>query len=105
MELLRELHAEFEMARARSVVASLALPAAAGASGEARPARKNAGLTNRELEVLRLVAAGDSNQQIGETLSVSEHTIHRHIANIFNKLSVSSRAAAVAQGARRGLLS
>jgi len=104
VELLRELHAEFEMARARSLVASLALPAGTGASGEARPTRRNAGLTNRELEVLRLVAAGDSNQEIGEKLSVSEHTVHRHIANIFNKLSVSSRAAAVAQAARRGLL-
>ena len=104
VEVLKELHAEFEMARARSLVASFALPAVAGSSGEPRSARKNAGLTNRELEVLRLVAAGDSNQEIGDKLSVSEHTIHRHIANIFNKLSVSSRAAAVAQAARRGLL-
>ena len=92
------------MARARSLVASLALPAVPGASGE-RPERKNAGLTNRELEVLRLVAGGDSNQEIGGKLSVREHTIHRHIANIFNKLSDSARAAAVAQAARRGLLS
>jgi ATP/maltotriose-dependent transcriptional regulator MalT len=86
-------------------MASFALPAASGDSGRVRPVRRNAGLTHRELEVLRLVAAGDSNQEIGGKLSVSEHTVHRHIANIFNKLSVSSRAAAVAQAARRGLLS
>jgi DNA-binding CsgD family transcriptional regulator/tetratricopeptide (TPR) repeat protein len=105
VELLGELHAEFEVARARSLMASFALPAASGDSGGVRPVRRNAGLTHRELEVLRLVAAGDSNQEIGGKLSVSEHTVHRHIANIFNKLSVSSRAAAVAQAARRGLLS
>ena len=54
--------------------------------------------------MLRLVADGLSNQAIGERLFVSEHTVHRHVANILNKLSVSSRAAAVAQAARRGLL-
>jgi DNA-binding NarL/FixJ family response regulator len=41
---------------------------------------------------------------IAERLFLSEHTVHRHVANIFNKLSVSSRAAAVAKAARRGLL-
>jgi DNA-binding NarL/FixJ family response regulator len=54
--------------------------------------------------VLRLVAEGLNNQHIGERLFLSEHTVHRHVANIFSKLSVSSRAAAVAQAARRGLL-
>ena len=51
-----------------------------------------------------LLGTGLSNQAIAEQLFVSEHTIHRHVANIFSKLSVSSRAAAVAQAARRGLL-
>ncbi|PYR55761.1 MAG: hypothetical protein DMF91_23515, partial [Acidobacteria bacterium] len=55
-------------------------------------------------EVLRLVADGLNNQVIAERLFVSEHTVHRHIANILTKLSVSSRAAAVAQAARRGIL-
>jgi DNA-binding NarL/FixJ family response regulator len=54
--------------------------------------------------VLKLVAAGLNNQTISEQLFLSEHTVHRHVANILNKLSVSSRAAAVAQAARRGLL-
>jgi len=61
-------------------------------------------LTSREVEVLKLVANGLSNQSIGEQLFLSEHTVHRHLANIFSKLSVSSRAAAVAQAARRGLI-
>jgi DNA-binding NarL/FixJ family response regulator len=66
--------------------------------------RNDSGLTARELEVLRLVANGLTNQAIAEKLFVSDHTVHRHLANILNKLSVSSRAAAVAQAARRGLL-
>ena len=62
------------------------------------------GLTRRELEVLRLVAAGLSDGQIAERLVVSEHTVHRHVANVRNKLRVSSRSAAVARAAQDGLL-
>ena len=54
------------------------------------------GLTARELEVLRLVAAGKSNHAIAADLFVSDHTIRRHLQNIFRKLGVSSRAAATA---------
>jgi DNA-binding CsgD family transcriptional regulator len=52
------------------------------------------GLTRRELEVLRLVAAGKSNRKIAEALVISEHTVARHVQNIFAKLDVSSRTAA-----------
>ena len=52
------------------------------------------GLTPRELEVLRLVAAGSSNRQIAQQLVISEHTVARHLQNIFVKLDVSSRTAA-----------
>ncbi len=52
------------------------------------------GLTPRELEVLRLVAAGSSNREIAEALVISEHTVARHLQNIFAKLDVSSRTAA-----------
>lgn len=62
------------------------------------------GLTPRETEVLALVAEGLSNPQIAERLVVSEHTVHRHLSNIFTRLDVSSRAAAVAVAAGRGLL-
>jgi DNA-binding NarL/FixJ family response regulator len=54
------------------------------------------GLSGRELEVLRLVAAGRSNREIAATLVISEHTVARHVQNIFAKLHVSSRAAATA---------
>ncbi len=54
------------------------------------------GLTARELEVLRLVATGRTNRQIADELVVSEHTVARHMQNIFGKLRVSSRAAATA---------
>lgn len=52
------------------------------------------GLTARELEVLRLVAAGKSNREIADELVISEHTAARHLQNIFAKLRVSSRTAA-----------
>jgi DNA-binding CsgD family transcriptional regulator len=54
------------------------------------------GLTGRELEVLRLVAAGKSNRAIAAELVISEHTAARHLQNIFAKLGVSSRTAASA---------
>lgn len=54
------------------------------------------GLSSRELEVLRLVAAGKTNRQIAGSMVISEHTVSRHLQNIFRKLGVSSRAAATA---------
>ena len=54
------------------------------------------GLTPRELEVLRLVAAGRSNRAIAAELVISEHTVARHLQNIYAKLGVSSRTAASA---------
>jgi ATP/maltotriose-dependent transcriptional regulator MalT len=54
------------------------------------------GLTARETEVLRLIAAGRSNRDIAGRLVISEHTVARHVQNIFTKLGVSSRAAATA---------
>ena len=57
-------------------------------------ARGSYGLTPRELEVLRIVAAGKSNREIAEALVISEHTVARHVQNIFGKLHVSSRTAA-----------
>ena len=59
-------------------------------------ARAAGGLTAREVEVLRLVAAGKSNREIATALIVSTHTVRRHLQNIFDKIGVSSRAAATA---------
>ena len=53
-------------------------------------------LTQREVEVLRLVAAGSSNQEIAGALVISERTVNSHLVHIFNKLDVNSRAAAAA---------
>jgi DNA-binding NarL/FixJ family response regulator len=61
-------------------------------------------LTPRELDVLKLIAQGLSNPEIAERLVLSEHTVHRHLANILAKLGLSSRAAAAAWGVRTGLV-
>jgi DNA-binding NarL/FixJ family response regulator len=59
------------------------------------PARAS-DLTERECEVLRLVATGMTNREVASALVISEHTVGRHLQNIFTKLGVSSRAAATA---------
>jgi DNA-binding CsgD family transcriptional regulator len=69
-----------------------------------RTAAGAGGLTARELEVLRLVAAGATNKAIAADLFVSERTVDRHMSNIFAKLGVSSRAAATAHAYRHGLI-
>jgi pimeloyl-ACP methyl ester carboxylesterase len=61
-------------------------------------------LSSREAEVLQLVAEGLSDAEIAGRLIVSPHTVHRHVANIRTKLGQSSRAAAAAYAARRGLI-
>jgi pimeloyl-ACP methyl ester carboxylesterase/DNA-binding CsgD family transcriptional regulator len=63
-----------------------------------------AALSGRELEVLRLVAAGLDDDDIAERLVISPHTVHRHVANIRTKLGLGSRAAAVGAAARAGLV-
>ena len=62
------------------------------------------GLSRRELEVLRLLASGRTNREIAATLVLSEHTVARHVQNIFGKLRVSSRTAAAAFAFERGLV-
>lgn len=63
-----------------------------------------AGLTAREIEVLRLVAEGRTNREIAKALTLSDHTVRRHLQNIFNKIGVSSRAAATAFAFQRDLV-
>ena len=80
-------HAAFEQLRARPDVGRVVVHLA--------PAHRSShGLTPRELDVLRLVASGRSNKQIAAELVISEHTVARHVQNIFAKLDVSSRTAA-----------
>lgn len=61
-------------------------------------------LTERELEVLRRVAQGERSKEIAVRLGISERTVKAHLAGIFNKLGVDSRAAAIAVAARKGWL-
>ena len=61
-------------------------------------------LSDRELEVLDLLAEGLSNKLIAHRLSISEHTVKTHVASIFAKLGASSRTEAVSLGIRRGLV-
>jgi DNA-binding NarL/FixJ family response regulator len=83
------LFARLGVSPPRSAQAQMALPA---------------GLTRRESDVLRLVASGASNRDVGERLWISEATVRRHLANIFRKLGVGSRTAASAWAHEHGLL-
>ncbi|AJF65114.1 helix-turn-helix domain-containing protein [Streptomyces vietnamensis] len=84
--------ARLELGAARAVFERL------GAVPDARRAAAllTGGLTAREAEVLRLVASGGTNKDIAQALVISEHTVARHLNNIFAKLAVNSRAAATA---------
>jgi ATP/maltotriose-dependent transcriptional regulator MalT len=68
------------------------------------PEPSSARLSTREVEVLRLVAAGQTNRAIAENLVLSECTVAHHVASVLNKLGVSSRAEAVAVGFREGMV-
>lgn len=61
-------------------------------------------LTDRELEVLKAVARGERSKEIAVQLGISERTVKAHLASIYNKLGVDSRAAAIAVAAQTGLL-
>ena len=80
-----------------------AAPAAAAHSRAAALGRESP-LTEREREVLRLVAQGRSSKAIGRQLFISERTVAQHLTAVFNKLGVNTRAQAVAVAAQRGLL-
>jgi ATP/maltotriose-dependent transcriptional regulator MalT len=87
----RELGAEPDLVR----VDALSVPQAARVDG---------GLTERELQVLRLVAEGKTNRAIAAELHLSDHTVRRHLQNIFDKIGVSSRAAATAFALQHDLI-
>ncbi|MFE5660320.1 LuxR C-terminal-related transcriptional regulator [Streptomyces sp. NPDC056431] len=100
--------AGLELGTARAVFERLgAVPdarrAAALLSGGSRR-RLPGGLTAREAEVLRLVASGGTNKDIARALVISEHTVARHLNNIFAKLGVGSRASATAYAYAHGLV-
>ena len=73
-------------------------------TGATAPSTAAGGLTARERDVLRLVAQGRSNKEIAAALTISERTVNTHLVHIFEKLSVTSRAAATAAALRFGLV-
>jgi ATP/maltotriose-dependent transcriptional regulator MalT len=93
-----------EDAATRSLKAAASIFDRLGATLDSRSAQEAAagasslpaGLTEREVEVLRLVAAGNTNRQVAEQLFLSERTVARHVSNIFTKIGASSRTAATA---------
>jgi ATP/maltotriose-dependent transcriptional regulator MalT len=96
---LTRLDARLVLAAAQTIRARLAAPRP---SSPAATSRDHSALTPRELDVLRLISNGLSNQAIAERLRISEHTVHRHVANTLTKLDVPSRSAAVAQATKLG---
>jgi ATP/maltotriose-dependent transcriptional regulator MalT len=94
-----------ELDAARAVFQELgAAPDVALVDALAGSADDSHGLTVRELEVLRLVASGKSNKEIAAALVISEHTVARHVQNIFGKLGVPSRTAAGAYAFEHDLI-
>ncbi|MBA3643999.1 MAG: tetratricopeptide repeat protein [Chloroflexia bacterium] len=95
----RALPVDVALAEATALLVEIAaaLPAASGA------ARYPAGLSEREVEVLRLVAAGMTNAQIGNALFISPRTVNAHLQRIYDKLDVSSRVAATRFALDHGL--
>ncbi len=85
---------------AEHIVRLLAPPATSAPTSGGHPG----GLSDREVEVLRLVAVGRSNQQIADALVISERTVARHLSNIFTKLGVGSRTAAAAYAYEHNLV-
>ena len=104
-QLFRPIHAESGQRAAAEL-----LDVARRLSPSPRPIESMRGpvetspLSSREVEILRLVSLGLSNHAIAQRLVLSDHTIHRHVANILTKLGVSTRTAAVGVAARGGLL-
>jgi ATP/maltotriose-dependent transcriptional regulator MalT len=97
--------AELALSSSLAVFERLGAAAEAARTAELLGARPLvAGLTKREVEVLRLVAAGKSNREIAAELCLSVKTVARHLSNIFCKIGVSSRAAATAFVYEHGLI-
>ena len=81
----------------------LAPPVAARLMGKVRDKGESA-LSAREIDVLMLVARGASNQDVGEKLHISTATVNSHLLQIYQKLSVSDRTAAVTTAIERGII-
>ena len=72
--------------------------------GTAAVPADRSGLTAEELEVLRLLAGGGTNAGIARALDITEHTVERHVANLYRKIGARGRAEATAYALRREVL-
>jgi DNA-binding NarL/FixJ family response regulator len=88
----------------REIVRALAAAARAGGGGAGRTAHDGEVLTGRELDVIRLIAEGADNATIGLELSISPHTVKRHVTSVFDKLGVQSRVQVAVYAVRAGLV-
>jgi DNA-binding NarL/FixJ family response regulator len=106
--LLRKIAARRRRSQRRDARPSWAMYLAGSAGAATRPATgllpRGRILTKREMEVLRLVATGETDRGIADVLYVSRRTVSSHVSNILAKLDVPSRRAAVLTAARIGLL-
>ncbi len=98
-----ELRSEVAFGRHDQEAVDAVLEAAGFARSSSRRTRP-AGLTDREVDVLRLICRGDSNRLIAAELSISPKTVGRHVENLYNKIGVSSRASAALFAIQNGLL-
>jgi predicted ATPase/DNA-binding CsgD family transcriptional regulator len=99
-EVFEDMGLRTLLAQAETVAGSLQ----AAPAPSPMPAASPGGLSVREIEVLRLVARGGTNQQIADTLILSPKTVARHLSNIFDKTGVDNRAAATAYAFENGLV-
>jgi predicted ATPase/DNA-binding CsgD family transcriptional regulator len=97
----RSLSADEAVVAARQVIIDALTPST---TGTANTSRSLAGLTSRELDVLRLLVEGRSDREIGEALFIGARTVQTHVANLFAKLGVNTRAEAAAVAVRRGIV-
>lgn len=88
----------------REAIRALTARARADGSGAHHTAKDGAGLTAREVQVLRLIADGADNAAIGRELSISPHTVKQYVTNIFEKLEVGGRVQAAVYAVRAGLV-
>jgi DNA-binding NarL/FixJ family response regulator len=98
-DAFEELGASFSTGRAKALLEDIDRREAA-AKGHVHGAE----LTQRQIEILRLVSQGRSDREIATQLEISEHTVHRHVANILLRLDAPTRAAAVAHAASLSLI-
>jgi DNA-binding NarL/FixJ family response regulator len=103
-EVGRSDAASADLDAARTVFVELGAGPALAEVNELSGVRPSGALTERELEVLRLVSTGLTNRGVATRLSLSEKTVARHLSNIFAKLGLSSRSAATAYAYENGLI-